>query len=538
MMKKTACIFLFCFLVLHTGGLFSQNLQIDWQNCFGGSDQDNATDIINVNGGYLIIGWTESNDGDISFNYGGSDGWVIKIDSIGNLIWEKSYGGSKGDNFFRILPDNLGNYYILGASNSSDGDVSFDPYPNSWDYWILKIDTQGNIIWDKIIGGTDSDNMATGYTTSDKGVVAVGWTYSSDGDVSEDFFGYDVWAVKLSSEGEVEWDFTLGTDHTDYGQAIIQTTDGGYLVGCSSEMEGGGNLDCTSHGLADGVLVKLDSLRNIEWQHCYGGSEYEGITGLLEAEDGYIFLAYASLNNGDISGWHEGYNHLGYPNNDIWVVKVDFSSNIVWQKCFGGTQVEYTCEIIQLSDGSFMIFGNTDSHDGDVVGNHSGNAEDYDIWAIHISSEGELLGQQCFGGWGDDRIEFGMVKNSDTDFVIAGQTDFGPSYDVACAPHGGNWDKEYWVFEIKDTTVAVQESMQIAHLKVYPNPANTYVVFEHPFLSQGTIRIQNPYGQLVAELPAKDEKTVWDTRHMSPGMYFYTLQAIGIFQSGKLLICK
>jgi hypothetical protein len=185
-----------------------------------------------------------------------------------------------------------------------------------------------------------------------------------------------------------------------------------------------------------------------------------------------------------------------------------------------------------------MIFGNTDSHDGDVVGNHSGNAEDYDIWAIHISSEGELLGQQCFGGWGDDRIEFGMVKNSDTDFVIAGQTDFGPSYDVACAPHGGNWDKEYWVFEIKDTTVAVQESMQIAHLKVYPNPANTYVVFEHPFLSQGTIRIQNPYGQLVAELPAKDEKTVWDTRHMSPGMYFYTLQAIGIFQSGKLLICK
>lgn len=524
--------------MLHSKGLFSQNFQIDWQNCLGGSDQDYATDIINVNGGYLIIGWTESNDGDISFNHGGSDGWVIMADSIGNIIWQKSYGGTKGDNFFRILPDNLGNYYILGASNSSDGDVSFDPYPNSWDYWILKIDTQGNIIWDKIIGGTDSDNMATGYTTSDKGVVAVGWTYSSDGDVSEDFFGYDVWAVKLSSEGEVEWDFTLGTDHTDYGQAIIQTTDGGYLVGCSSEMEGGGNLNCTSHGLADGVLVKLDSLRNIEWQQCYGGSWYDGIIGLLEVADGYIFLAYASTNDGDLegSGWHPGINSGGYPTSDTWAVKVDYSGNIIWKKCYGGSQYDDSQVIYQLDDGSLMIFGNTDSHDGDVVGNHSGNAGDHDIWAIHISGGGELLGQQCFGGWGDDRMDFGVVKNSDTDFVITGQTDRIGDANT-CDVHTLNIP-DYWVFEISDTTVSVNEKGQTEQHKVYPNPANTYVVFEHPFLSQGTIQIRNPYGQLVAELPAMDEKTVWDTRHIPAGMYFYTLQAIGICQSGKLLVIK
>ncbi len=539
-MKKTVFLLLY---ILHQTSAYTQDYELVWQQCFGGSEEETARDIIKIPDGYFIAGYTFSIDGDISLNKGILDGWLIKTDNNGNMVWEKTYGGSSGDGIHRIFPDNNGNYYLLCGTGSSDGDISYDPYPNSEDYWIVKIDVDGNILWDKIVGGTYGDKIFTGCRTSDGGVVALGESISEDGDVTVHFGAKDVWAVKFSREGEVEWDITLGTDQTDYGQAIIQTTDRGYLVGCSTELEGGGNLNCTSHGLADGVLVKLDSLRNIEWQHCYGGSWYDGIIGLLEIEDGYIFLAYASTNDGDLegSGWHPGINNLGNPTSDIWVVKVDYSGNIVWKKCFGGSQVDDSKNIIQLSDGSLMIFGNTDSHDGDVVGNHSGNAGDFDIWAIHISSEGELILQQCFGGWGDDRIEFGMVKNSDTDFVIAGQVDYGPSYDVDCTPHGGNWDNEYWIFEIKDTTVAVQENMQIAQLKVYSNPAKDYVTFEIPgFISQSSketkIHIHDLFGREVVTKELASLTTILDLRILNNGIYFYRINYQDFSYSGKLMI--
>jgi hypothetical protein len=175
MMKKTACIFLFCFLVLHTVYLFGQNLQIDWKNCFGGSEQDLAYDIVEIPDGYFIVGYTWSTDGDISFNKGLLDGWLIKTDNSGNMLWEKTYGGSSGDGFFRIIPDNSGNYFLVGGSGSSDGDISQDPYPNSEDYWIVKIDIDGNILWDKIVGGTYGDR----YLRVVKLLMEVLWPWAS-----------------------------------------------------------------------------------------------------------------------------------------------------------------------------------------------------------------------------------------------------------------------------------------------------------------------------------------------------------------------
>ena len=528
-------------IIIYSNILFSQNYQIEWQSCFGGTIADEARDIIGLESGYFIAGYTGSNDGDITFTHGSSDYWVVKIDFFGNIVWEKTYGGTQSEGISTILPDINGNNYLLGGSNSSDCDITTDPYIDSWDFWIIKVDSSGNKLWNKIVGGNGDEILWTGTPTSDGGVVALGWSGSENGDVSINYGAYDAWMVKLSSEGEVEWDFTLGTNQQDYGQAIIQTTDGGFLVGCSSEIYGPGNLNCETNGNADGILVKLDSLRNIEWQQCYGGSWHDGIIGLLEIEDGYMFLAYASTNDGDLvgSGWHEGYNHLGNPTSDTWAVKVDFLGNIIWKKCYGGSKYDDSQTIYQLEDGSFMIFGNTDSHDGDVIGNHSGNDLANDIWAIKISSEGELLSQQCFGGWGDDRIDFGVVKKSDNDFVIAGQTDRIGDVNT-CDVHTLNIP-DYWVFEIKDTTVSLPENRQIAQLKVYPNPAKDYVVFENTawltsFQHPDYIRITDILSQTIEIIEIKGEKTIWDINQIKPGIYFYKTED-GNFM-GKLVISR
>ncbi len=624
-MKKTTILL---FLISNFSLLFSQNFQLTWQQCYGGSEQDQANDIIEVTNGYLIVGWTKSNDGDISFNHGILDGWLIKTDSIGNILWKKTYGGSSGDGFVRITPDNNGNYFLIGGSGSSDGDISNDPYPDSEDFWIVKIDIEGNIIWDKIVGGNAGDIIYKGSPTLDGGVLLTGWTYSNDGDVSVNYGGADTWSVKISSDGELEWDFTIGTDWIDKGQAILQTSDGGYLIASSSSIheDAIGNITCTPHsyGWAEAVLFKLDSNLNIEWQHCYGGSDHDGITTLIEISDGYVFGAYTTSNDGDVSGWHG--------DNDQWIVKIDFSGNIIWQKCLGGSNGEFIAKIFKNIDGSFTIIGETDSNDGDVSGNHGLSEYNPDIWFEKISSEGELLYQKCFGGISDERIYHGAAKKDNNDYVIAAYTDYGPSYDVACTPHGGYWDEDWWVFEIKDCDIytpatpetpagddtvcsggntqtvyatlsatnawsyqwkiepeeagtitgdSLQATIQwtenyegsaaimvrgindcgegiwsqprfvqvvnclgIAEqqagdirLKVYPNPAREFVVFELNKASRtGTIVIYNSTGTETARLQTTGNRTTWHTGNIKPGLFFYRVETEEKVLSGKIVI--
>ena len=517
--------------------LYSQPYQMQWQSCFGGTEKDDAWDIISTENGYLIAGATSSSDGDISYNHGTTDCWLLQINNSGELVWERTYGGSWGDGIFRIFPADGKNYYLLCAANSSDGDVSFDPYPETADFWVIKIDSIGGIIWEKIVGGNGDDQLWTGTATSDGGIVAYGWSGSTDGDVSINYGAYDMWMVKLNGEGEKEWDFSIGTDWFDYGQAIIHTSDGGFLCGGSSVIGEGGNLTCDPFNYnADAILVKLDKDRNIEWQQCYGGSDHDGITALLEIEDGYIFAGYGGSADGDLtgSGWHG--------ENDIWVVRIDSWGNIVWQKCFGGSADEWIDQLFQSANGDFIVTGVTTSKDGDVTGNHSVSEYDNDIWMIKISSEGELLSQQCFGGGGDERMDFGVVKKSDYDFVIAGQTDYGPSFDVQCTPHSFYPPGDFWVFEIKDTLTSIQTKPTVGvEVKVYPNPARAYVSFEYAgqeFNNQLNIEIFNSYGEKLENLVFYEsaEQIIWDCRNTRPGIYFYIFTTNGYVKTGKIII--
>ena len=539
-MKKLLFIVLLFFPQIFT---IAQNLEINWQQCFGGSEIDIARDLIEKNNDYLIVGVTKSNNGDVTFNHGVDDVWLIKTDNIGTLIWEKSYGGSNSDGGHRVFKADNNSYYILAGSLSSDGDISNDPYPNTLDYWIVKIDSVGEIIWEKNLGGNGHDQIWTGTKTSDGGILAYGWTSSDDGDVSVYYGLFDMWMIKLNSEGEKEWDFSIGTSGMDVGQAIIQTNDGGYLVGGSSRIKEGGNLNCVPHSYkAEAILVKLDSARNIEWQHCYGGSEDEGITGLLEIDNGYVFVAYTASNDGDVSGHHGITGETG----DIWIVKIDFYGNIIWQKCLGGSRFEDGSKILRTEDSGYLIIGGTQSHDGDVVGNHTLSEHDHDIWIVKLSNDGELLWQQCIGGLGDERLEFGVYKKNDNNYVIAGQTDYGPSFDVECTPHAGVMNyPDFWVFEIQDTTTNIINNITKEKvINVYPNPAKDYVSFEippsiHPNGGKNIILINDVFGQVVARLPIKNEKTVWDGGDVSSGTYFYWLQSgLNTIERGKVLIIK
>ncbi|NOX46745.1 MAG: T9SS type A sorting domain-containing protein, partial [Chlorobi bacterium] len=397
-----------------------------------------------------------------------------------------------------------------------------------------KIDAMGNILWDRIVGGNMLDQVWTGTATSDGGVVALGWTGSNDGDVSNWYGLYDIWMVKLNSEGTIVADKSLGTSSFDWGVAIVETNDGGFLLGGGSGIGTGGNIICEPYGsdYSDAVLFKLDVDLNIEWQRCYGGTDDDVVSGMLEVEDGYILLIGTYSNDGDVSGWHGG--------SDIWVVKIDFDGNILWQNCLGGSFNESSQIIFRLGNDNIMIIGSTESQDGDVVGNHSQSEYSNDIWLVKLNGEGDLLWQQCIGGLGNEETRFGAIKKSDTDFVIAGQFNKGPSFDVGCVPFGLYADMpDVWLFEVKDTTTFVTdyEAFPENKLKVYPNPARDYVLFESkkvPF--SGKITIMDVFGKEVKRLKVKAKKTVWDTREVRSGVYFYRVEIEGETVSGKIVV--
>jgi len=307
---------------------------IVWQKCLGGSNYDWAYSIQQTSdSGFIVAGWTKSNDGDVSRWHEGydddygeptSDYWVVKLNSAGNIEWQKSLGGSGSDEAHSIQQASDGGFIVAGYTDSNDGDVSgHHGHIGSSDYWVVKLNSAGEIIWQKCLGGSRGDYANSIQQTSDGGFIMAGATESNDGDVN----GWHVGYIR---------DFPL----PDYW------------------------------------VVKLDSSGNIEWQKCLGGSDWDGAYSIQQTTNGgFIVAGYSRSNDGDVSGNHGGY--------DWWVVKLNSSGDIVWQKCLGGGSEDWAYSVQQTSDGGFIVAGGTESNDGDVSGNHGGG----DFWVVKLSSE-------------------------------------------------------------------------------------------------------------------------------------------------------
>ena len=232
-----------------------------WQKCLGGTGDDTSWGGVQQtsDGGYIVAGWSNSNDGDVSGNHGDYDIWVVKLDSGGNLVWQKSLGGSLND---RISGDGIqqtpdGGYIVTGYTTSNDGDVSGNH--GSFDIWIVKLNSGGNLVWQKCLGGTGEDSAPSVDQTSDGGYIVAGRSGSTDGDVTGNHGGYDAWVAKLNSDGTVlEMVRSLGgTAIEDSPVMVRQTSDGDYIIAASTQSSDG---DVTvSYGSYDYWIVKLQT---------------------------------------------------------------------------------------------------------------------------------------------------------------------------------------------------------------------------------------------------------------------------------------
>ncbi|OYT13864.1 MAG: hypothetical protein B6I19_02865 [Bacteroidetes bacterium 4572_114] len=524
--------FSFLFIVIHASNAQS-NMPIQWQGCYGGSDWDYASDMVEHENGYLVIGEVRSTDGDVTNNHGSRDIWLINIDSIGNIVWERCYGGSGPELSPRIISDNNGYYYLIAAVGSNDGDVQSGNH-GGYDAWVVKIDGTGEIIWEKCYGSSGTEEAPNIKLQDDGNLLISCKTTYADGDVPAHYGAYDSWIFVITPDGEIIKNAVFGNDLHNSVMDAIQTSDGGYFFTCSASSTQG-MVEGTYHGgLVDVWALMLDSNLNIQWQKLYGGSETDvGHYGICELEDGIIFLAQTNSNDGDVSGCHPPIGQ----HTDIWAVKIDFTGNIIWQRCLGGEGWDFAGSLHQTDDGGFMIFAETTSYGGDVSGNNSWSLLN-DIWMVKLSANGDLMWQVCFGGYGNERVYSGTIKKSDHNWVIAGRASDEVSFDVACDLHG--YPEDFWVFEIKDTTVNIDEADGPA-IKVYPNPAGNWVVFDYELPGaekKGGISIMDVTGNLIEKVIIFGNRgqRALDIRNCPAGVYFYTLSTGSLRRTGKLIV--
>jgi len=391
--------------------------ELVWVKTFGGSEVDEAVGVVESNdGGYVVLGLTNSTDGDVddrSSSIDDYDYWVVKLNSNGEKQWTRSFGGTEDETATDIKKTSDGGYIISGYSRSNDGDVSGNE--GFHDYWLLKIDASGNKIWDKNYGFNGSDKAFGVIQTKDGGYFATGFldVNESGGQGNDNRAAHslgDYWGIKMDANGDRIWRRYFGGSHVDESKDVLQTSDDGFLLIGVSESS---DFDITNaRGGNDMWIVKVSQYGDLMWEKSFGGSEIDFGYAVTPTLDGnFIIVGDTRSSDQDVS------TSLG--NADLWAVKFNGSNGgLIWEKSFGGSLFESARGITRLSDGTYLITGNTRSNNGNVSNNYGLN----DAWAIIIDDDGELVLEKTIGG---SNLDFAIrsIETSDNQLIIVGNTE-------------------------------------------------------------------------------------------------------------------
>ncbi len=334
---------------------------------------------------------------------------------LGELNHSITLGGSSNESLNAIAKTNDGGFIACGSVQSTDASELQTPNGES-DYLIVKYDANFNLTWTKTYGGSSTELAQSIVQTADGGYVVSGFTKSDDFDVSENNGQKDHWILKLTSSGDIQWKKSYGFTGQDESFSIIQTQDGGFFT-CGyldvTASGGLGNDDASknsNHGIGDYWGLKLDANGDFEWRRYFGGSNNDKATSVLETSNGdFILTGSAESDDFDVTNSNGSY--------DIWVIRISNTGELLWESAFGGSQIEDSFKVIATNDGNYFVIGTTISSDGNIS-NHFGGK---DIWLLKISPEGNLIWEKSYGGNQLDSAS-SIIALQDGNYMISGHT--------------------------------------------------------------------------------------------------------------------
>ncbi len=501
-------ILLILTVVFITININSQTITIEWEKTYGGNTYDQLYALQTTSdSGYIAIGasW-KSNDG-FSGNHGKYDYSIIKLNKDGDIIWTKCYGGTDYDMGTDIKQTTDGGYIVSGYSESANGNINCTGSNNK--AWIAKLNQNGDLVWSKCYGGINSDKINSIQQTKDGGYVAVGSSLQIGKMVTSDYY----WILKLNSIGDTLWSKHYGGTEDDMAYSIIQTNDSNYMVAGFTYSF---NEDVSdNHGSRDAWILKLDQNGNIIWSKCYGGSSIENSSYIQQLADGNFIIAGSSWSdNGDLSSNNGGA--------DAWIYKINQNGEILWSKTYGGSDDDIAWKIKQTIDGGFIVAACWDMYQ---------NSGESDVWIIKLNQFGEIIWDKYFGG---SDIDYGDYVNQTFDGgYIVGATTESSDGDVSFN-HGAN---DFWIIKLSLIS-NIGDDSSTNHFNLYPNPTknNVQIKINNEQLI-GIIEITDINGRIVKQLTVENDNNLTiDLSSQAKGIYFVKLIGEGFVSTQKLLL--
>jgi hypothetical protein len=447
---------------------------IKWQKSLGGKGTDRANSIQETSdGGYIFAGSTDSKEGDVTgyhqhtSNPYFNDFWLVKLNHSGSIEWEKCLGGMNDDIAYSVHECKSGGYIVAGSSESSDGDVTCNQpsFPYHKASWIVKSNNSGTIEWKTCLCGSTHSIEET----IDGGFIAAGIVESDDTCNGYPYYG----VIKLNNAGGIEWHKSYGGGQPDQATSICQTFDGGYIVVGSV-----GVYYCNFW------INKLNKLGAIEWQKNLGGSDVDFANSIKATSDGgYIVAGYTGSNDGDVQGNHGA--------DDSWIIKLNNAGDIQWKKCFGGSLSDYAVSIQETIDGGYIFAGSTyGSIDGDVSGNH-GN---YDFWVVKLNNSGNLVWQKCLGGSNNDQST-SIQQTTDGGYVVAGFSDSNDGDVTGNHGNWGQYDDktDCWVVKLSPDAIYQEDISDSVFSIVEPNVTSNEIDMKQVHVGKAKDSVITPF---------------------------------------------
>lgn len=529
-MKRTLASTLFILFMVSLA--FSQ--EILWEKTLGGNKSEYLHDIKPTpDFGFILAGSSlsdksgnkaESKQGDLDY-------FIWKMDENGNEEWQRSLGGSGSDHLYCVNLTREGGYILGGSSNSPKSGDKLNENLGLDDFWVIKLNPAGEEEWQFTLGGKGMDILLSIQQTQDKGFILGGTSDSSMGQnadenpyqKSEQSRGsMDFWVVKISEQGDLEWQRTIGGKYYDVLRSIQQTQDEGYILGGYSNSKASGEKSEDNQGEGDFWIVKLDKEGNIQWDRTMGGDKDDSFFTLRITKDNG-FLVGGSSNSG-ISEQKQVENTKG---TDWWILKLDEQGEIQWQKTYDISEHDILVDITQTIDDAYLLSGYAKAEKYNEQAENEG-IEDYVV--VKIDIEGKELWRQAIGGKGSDRLQ-GTIKSRDGAYILAGTSDSGADRDKDAKNQGR---EDYWIVKLLDKDTKLQTDVQ--KLELYPNPAEDYVnILVHEDFKEADLQIYDMFGALIYEQKVKQKITPLNVQQLHTGSYIVKIVIEDSNYSNKLL---
>lgn len=530
---------------------YSQLPKIKWQKTIGGSKDDSLVSIVPTNDhGFIVSGYSNSDkSGNKTQNSvaGTTDFWIVKLDRSGNVLWDKTYGGIRTDRDPIVITTLDGGYLVGGTSDSDSSLVKSESDINdSYDYWVIKLDANGNEQWDNTIGGIQLDALVSAIQRTDGSYMLGGYSYTRGDDRAYDksdpnrgsSLWPDYWLLKLTQNGrKIKWNKVYGGKNEDILASMQSTRDGGYLLGGYSYADADYEKTKPFLGNNDYWIVKVDKDGNEVWDEVYGGSLSDYLTSMsITADDGFVLGGYS---NSPVSfNKTEGFKGV----TDYWIVKVDSSRKVQWDRTLGGTLGDYAADVEPTSDGGYIVGGSSFSNSTGNKSESSRGGEDY--WIVKLDSLGQIVWDKTYGGSKTDKLS--VIKEINAGEYIVGGTSNSPvSGEKTNNTVGGNGDNDFWIIRLgtrsakaltqssTTTNAVIKTGANVEYRKLAmqaaPNPTNGPVTISYsaPANAKLNLLVYDNNGKTLTSITLASGSGSYqlDLGKQAPGTYYALLSS-------------